>query len=118
LFVCCSSSSQYPSEYLPFLAQLYSTSPTMSLRVSQERVAEAKAYIDHEFQKGGTLDPEELYKPTAVSKPELNGIGQSGLIDQLLHPQGEMARTLHDTEEKHHELDLTSDADTGGDMDS
>lgn len=180
--------------------------------------AEAKAYIEHEFTKGGTLDPSDLYQPTNVSDPSLYRQGQSGivlfdlfiiersiikyllialinniifqndsalrinksifytillpsfpsplsiypsvshssmvlhsimvtsififlnvlklfitattnwkliilfvilgLIDHILHPDGEMGRTLHNTE-KHHknEMNLWSDADTGGEAD-
>lgn len=39
------------------------------------------------------------------------------LIEAMLHPQGEMARTLLKTERLHKELDMSSDADTGSDMD-
>lgn len=50
-----------------------------SLRVSQELQNEARAYMEHEFTRAGTLDPEDLFKPTVVSRPELNGPGQSGI---------------------------------------
>jgi hypothetical protein len=41
--------------------------------------AEALAYIDHEFTKGETLNPRDLYEPTNVSDPRLNTSGQSGI---------------------------------------
>eukprot|EP00026_Physarum_polycephalum_P022026 Phypoly_transcript_25750.p1 GENE.Phypoly_transcript_25750~~Phypoly_transcript_25750.p1 ORF type:complete len:115 (+),score=19.46 Phypoly_transcript_25750:130-474(+) len=101
--------------------------------------AEAQAYIEHEFTKGETLNPEELYEPTNVADSSLYNVGQTGIalliyyspsskeqvysrssvgaIDHLMHPEGEMGRTLHKTEKHHKELNLYSDADSGGEAD-
>ncbi len=48
-----------------------------------EQRAEAQAYIDREFTHSGTLDPEDLFKPTTVLNADLNG-GKSGFFLKLI----------------------------------
>ena len=54
--------------YFVFIMEATSTAPALR--------AEAKAYIEHEFKKGGVLTSTDLYEPTNVSDPSL--YAQSG----------------------------------------
>lgn len=60
------------------------------------------------------LNPKDTMKPYAQAPT--NETPQQAL-EHLLHPHGQMSKTLHETEKRHKELTNLSESDTGGNED-